>query len=74
MEKTSVKATLAAGLVCLIFIFAIVFSGAPPWLRIVGGAAAMLVWWRYYYITRSKHVIAERRERERSARDSDDLG
>jgi hypothetical protein len=65
MGKASVKATLVAGLICLVFIFAIIFSSAPLWLRIIAGSAAMLVWWRYYYITRSKYVIAERRARER---------
>jgi len=71
--KASVKATFVAGLISLIFIFAIVFSGGPLWLRIIGGAAAMLVWWRYYYLTRSKYVIAERRARERrSGGDGDD--
>jgi hypothetical protein len=72
--KASVKATLVAGLISVIFVFAIVFSGAPLWLRITGGAAAMAVWWRYYYVTRTKYVIAERLAREERTRDSDDLG
>ena len=74
MGKASVKATLVAGVISLIFIFAIVFSGGPLWLRIIGGAAAMFVWWRYYYITRSKYVIAERRAREECSGDGDDAG
>jgi len=70
--KASVKATLVAGLISVIFV--LVFSGAPLWLRITGGAAAMAVWWRYYYVTRTEYVIAERRAREERTRDSDDLG
>jgi hypothetical protein len=71
MGKASVRATLAAGAVCLIFIFAIGLLGGPLWLRITFGAAAMLVWWRYYYLTRSKYVIEERRAREERRSDSD---
>ena len=71
MGKARVKATLAAGAVCIIFVLAIAFYGGPLWLRITSGAAAMLVWWRYYYLTRSKYVIEERRAREEGRPGSD---
>jgi hypothetical protein len=72
--RASVKATVAAGLVSAVFIFAVIFRG-PLWLRIIGGAAATLVWWRYYYVTRSRYTIAEGRAREaRSDGDTDDAG